>query len=184
MSRTIPAFFVLGLMLVSGPLLGQNVSEPSKPTELSNVLLPPEVDRVLRDYERAWRAGDAVAVASLFAEDGFVLQSNRPPIRGRLAIQAAYEGQGGGSLRLRSLAFATGDTIGYIIGAYGYGDASGDTGKFTLTLHRTPGEPWLIFSDMDNQNAPPKSQRLSEHYGAAQHRGSIPALGVGPQSNR
>ncbi|MBD7922372.1 nuclear transport factor 2 family protein [Xanthomonas sp. Sa3BUA13] len=163
MSRSILVFVVLGLMLVTGSLLGQNVPDPTKTTELSSVALPSELDRVLRDYERAWRAGDAVALASLFAEDGFVLQSNRPPIRGRSAIQAAYEGQGGGPLRLRSLAFSAGDTIGYIIGAYGYGDASGDTGKFTLTLHRAPGEPWLIFSDMDNLNTSPKSQRVSEH---------------------
>lgn len=163
MSRSILAFVVLGLILATGPLLGQNAPEPAKSTELSSVALPPELDRVLRDYERAWRAGDAVALASLFAEDGFVLQSNRPAIRGRPAIQAAYEGQAGGSLRLRSLGFSAGDTIGYIIGAYGYGDAPGDTGKFTLTLHRAPGEPWLIFSDMDNLNTSPKSQRVSEH---------------------
>lgn len=159
MSRPTLAFAVLGLMLATGPLLGQNAHEPAKPTQLPSVALPPELDRALRDYERAWRAGDAAALASLFAEDGFVLQSNRPPARGRPAIQAAYEGQGGGPLRLRSLAFAAGNTTGYIIGAYGYGDAPGDTGKFTLTLHRAPGQPWLIFSDMDNQNAPPKSQR-------------------------
>jgi hypothetical protein len=163
MSRSILTFVVLGLILVMGPLLGQNAPKPAKSTELSSVALPPELDRVLRDYERAWRAGDAVALASLFAEDGFVLQSNRPPIRGRPAIKAAYEGQGGGSLRLRSLGFSAGDTIGYIIGAYGYGDAPGDTGKFTLTLHRARGEPWLIFSDMDNLNTPSKSQRVSEH---------------------
>ena len=91
-----------------------------------------------------------------------MLQSNRPPIRGRPAIQAAYQGQGGSPLQLRSLAFSAGDTTGYIIGAYGYGDAAGDTGKFTLTLQRTPGEPWLIFSDMDNMSRPPKGQRVSE----------------------
>lgn len=168
MNRSTLAFVVLGLMLVTEPLLGQNVPEPARPTELSGVALPPELDRVLRDYERAWRAGDAAALALLFAEDGFVLQSNRPPIRGRPAIQAAYEGQGGGPLRLRSLAFAAGGTTGYIIGAYGYGDAPGDTGKFTLTLHRAPGEPWLIFSDMDNLNASPKSRRAPEPQGDGQ----------------
>lgn len=157
MSRPTLAFAILGLMLATGPLLGQNAPEPTEPTQLPSVALPPELDRILRDYERAWRAGDAAALASLFAEDGFVLQSNRPPARGRPAIQATYEGQGGSPLRLRSLAFAAGDTTSYIIGAYGYGDAPGDTGKFTLTLHRAPGQPWLIFSDMDNQNASPKS---------------------------
>jgi len=29
-------------------------------------------------------------------------------------------------------------------------------GKYTLTLRRTPGGPWLIFSDMDNGNQPPR----------------------------
>jgi len=162
MSRSILTIVVLSLMLVTGSLLGQNVSGSAKSTQLPGAALPPDLDRVLRDYERAWRAGDAAALASLFAEDGFVLQSNRPPLRGRPAIQAAYEGQGGGPLRLRALAFATGDTVGHIIGAYGYGNTPGDTGKFTLTLRRSPNEPWQIFSDMDNPNAPPQHRRKSD----------------------
>ena len=162
MIRSTVAFVVVALLLVSKPLLGQNSPEQAKPAQLSTVALPPELDRVLRNFERAWRARDAVALASLFAEDGFVLQNNRSPIRGRLAIQAAFQSHSGGPLRLRSLAFSTGDTIGYIIGAYGYGDAPGDAGKFTLTLLRAPGGPWLIFSDMDNLNMLPKSQRMSE----------------------
>lgn len=162
MSRSIVAAVVLVLMLVAGPMRGQNVPETAAFAEFPDVALPPQLDRVLRDYERAWRAGDAVALASLFSEDGFVLQSNRPPIHGRPSIQAAYEGQGGGPLRLRALAFAAGDTVGYIIGAYGYDNTSGDTGKFTLTLRRAPGEPWLIFSDMDNPNASPKHPRVPD----------------------
>lgn len=180
MSRWILAAVFLGLMLVTGSLFGQNVPAPTKSKELPDVTLPPELDRVLRDYERAWRAGDAAALASLFAEDGFALQNNNRPIRGRAAIQAAYEGKGGNPLRLRALAFADGDTVGYIIGAYGYGNTPGDTGKFTLTLRRSPGKPWLIFSDIDNTNASSQQQRVpdtpsprtpptAEHQGAIQH---------------
>lgn len=162
MIRPSLAVFVVGLILAVKPALAQDASEPTaQPTEVPSVTLPPELDRVLRDYERAWRVGDAAALAALFAEDGFILQSNRPPVRGRKAIQAAYEGGNGGPLRLRALAFHTEATTGYIIGAYGYGDGPGDTGKFTLTLRRTPGQPWLIFSDMDNQNAPPKPRPAS-----------------------
>jgi len=169
MSRLMFAVVVFALMLVTGPLLGQNALEPNTVKELPSVALPPELDRVIRDYERAWRAGDTAALASLFAEDGFVLQSNRPPIRGRAAIQAAYNGQGGGPLRLRAFAFAAEDTVAYIIGGYGYGNKPSDTGKFTLTLRRAPGEPWLIYSDMDNQNAAP------QHRGAP-HTASSPEL--------
>ncbi|MGH7717688.1 MAG: YybH family protein [Gemmatimonadaceae bacterium] len=119
---------------------------------LPSVSLPPELDRVLRDYERAWRSGDAASVAALFSADGFVLQNGHAPVRGRAAIARAYTGQAGGALRLRALAYAAADTVGYIIGAYTYGDAAGDMGKFTLTLRRSPGTAWEIFSDMDNGN--------------------------------
>jgi ketosteroid isomerase-like protein len=119
---------------------------------LPSVTLPPELDRVLREYEHAWGIGDGAALAALFADDGFVLQNNAPPVRGRAAIQAAYQGQGGAPLRLRALAYASGTTDGYIIGSYRYGAQSGDVGKFTLTLRRKPGERWMIFSDMDNSN--------------------------------
>ncbi|PPU37314.1 YybH family protein [Xanthomonas arboricola] len=156
MSRSIITFFVFSLVLATGPSHGQNITERTKPTAVPSVALPPELDRVLRDYERAWRKGDASALAALFAEDGFLLQSDRPPIRGRTAIQAAYEGSSGGPLRLRSLGFSAEDNIAYIIGAYGYGDAPGDIGKFTLTLHRNSGKRWLIFSDMDNLNSSAK----------------------------
>jgi ketosteroid isomerase-like protein len=159
MSHSILAFVAVGLMLAAGPLPAQDAAKPATGQELPHVALPPELDRVLRDYERASRAGDAVALASLFAEDGFVLQGNRPPIRGRPAIRAAYEGRGeGGQLRLRALAFSTSGTIGYIIGAYGYGPTPGDIGKFTLTLRRAPGGSWLIFSDMDNSNRSAQQQ--------------------------
>jgi uncharacterized protein (TIGR02246 family) len=129
---------------------------PAAAAALPSVALPPELDRVLRDYEAAWQRRDAAGLAALFAEDGFVLQGGRAPVRGRAAVQAAYAGQGGAPLRLRALAAAVADTVGYIIGAYGAGDASGDQGKFTLTLRRSPGGRWLIFSDMDNPSRPPR----------------------------
>jgi ketosteroid isomerase-like protein len=131
-------------------LEAQTAAPAATPPPLPTVSLPPELDRVLRDYERAWRAGDASALAALFAEDGFVLQGGRVPVRGRDAIRTAYTGQGGAPLRLRALSFAVADSVGYIIGGYGYGETPGDQGKFTLTLRRPRGGAWLIFSDMDN----------------------------------
>jgi ketosteroid isomerase-like protein len=162
MSCAIRAFAVFGLMLVAVPLLAQHTPEPSMSTELPDTALPPDLDRVLRDYERAWRAGDAKAIASLFTENGVLLQNNRPPIRGRPAIQATYEGERGGPLRLRALAFAAGDTVGYIVGGYRYGDALQDMGKFTITLERAPGKAWLISSDMDSMNASPKPRQAPD----------------------
>lgn len=143
------------LIASAAAALGAQASQPAPradPAPMPSVQLPAALDRVLRDYERAWKAGDAAALAELFAEDGFVLQNGRAPVRGRAAIAKAYAGQAGGELRLRALAYATADTVGYILGAYSYGNRPGDIGKFTVTLRRPRGGAWEIFSDMDNGN--------------------------------
>lgn len=127
-------------------------ARPTQPAQLPSVTLPAPLDRVLRDYEKAWSASDAAALAQLFADDGFVLQPGRAPVRGREAIRAAYTGSAGGALHLRALAYATDGAVGYIIGAYSYGSQPGDVGKFTLTLRRDASNRWLIVSDMDNGN--------------------------------
>lgn len=144
---------LVALFLALLPTLGRGQARPD-PAPLASASLPAELDRVLRDYERAWQAGDAAALAALFTEDGFVLGSGRPPARGREAIRAAYQ-NAGGILRLRALAYAVQDSVGYIIDAFRYGaeaDAP-DTGKFILALRRPPGSPWLIVADIDNGNS-------------------------------
>jgi ketosteroid isomerase-like protein len=118
------------------------------------VSLPPALARVLSDYERAWQKKDAGALAALFAEDGFVLSSSTPPVRGRAQIQKHYSGAGG-PLALRALAFATEGSIGYIIGGFARQRGAPDIGKFTLTLRQGQDGQWLIMSDMDNGNGPP-----------------------------
>ena len=122
--------------------------------ELPAVTLPPELARVLTDYETAWQDRDAAALAALFAEDGFVLSPGRPPVRGRAAIERRYA-DSGGPLALRALAYATEGPIGYIVGGYSREAGQPDIGKFTLTLRRGPEGRWLIFSDMDNGNSRP-----------------------------
>lgn len=137
---------LLALTLVAVPCARAQAAAAEPPS----VALPPELDRVLRDYERAWQAKDAAALAALFAEDGFALPSGRPPLRGRDAIRAGYA-DGGGPLSLRALAFATEGPVGYIVGAYGPGAGEPDSGKFVLALRRT-GERWSIAADIDNSN--------------------------------
>jgi ketosteroid isomerase-like protein len=121
----------------------------------SSITLPPDLDRVLRDYEVAWQKRDAAALAGLFAEDGFVLSGNTDPVRGRVQIQKHYTGQGG-SLALRAFAFAVDGNVGYIIGGYARQKDEPDAGKFTLTLRKNAEGRWLIVSDMDNANARPR----------------------------
>lgn len=115
--------------------------------------LPPEIARVLSDYESAWQAKDAAGLAELFAEDGFVLSNGHAPVRGRPAIREFYSGQGG-PLALRAIAWAREGSVGYIIGGYARERDADEIGKFTLTLTRTADGRWWIVSDMDNGNTP------------------------------
>ncbi|HEY8131835.1 MAG TPA: nuclear transport factor 2 family protein [Thermoanaerobaculia bacterium] len=120
-------------------------------TSLPSVTLPPDLDRVLRDYERAWQAHDPAALTALFAEDGFVMSNTVPPVRGRAAIREKYA-KVGGALALRALAYETHGPVGYIIGAFGREVGGPDSGKFILALRRSKDGRWLITADMDNSN--------------------------------
>lgn len=126
------------------------VSAPSADS-LASVTLPPELDRVLRDYERGWRARDADALAALFAPDGFILRPGHAPVRGRAAIAEAYRGAGG-PLHLHAFAYEASDSVAYLIGGYRTAPASPDAGKYVLALRRAPDGQWYIMADMDNGN--------------------------------
>ena len=115
------------------------------------VELPPELARVLTDYETAWVARDAKALAGLFAEDGYVLPGGHPPVKGRAAIERYYQGHGG-PLSLRAIAYAMEGRVGYILGGYTSEKGQEDDGKFTLTLRKDAEGKWWIVSDMDNSN--------------------------------
>jgi ketosteroid isomerase-like protein len=141
------------LMTICSLLLLASIAASDEVKPLPSVQLPPELDRVLRDYETAWRAHDPEALAVIFAEDGFVLSSTKPPVRGRAAIREAYA-HAGGPLALRALAFETNGSVAYIIGAFGRTEGGPDFGKFVLALRRV-GERWLITADIDNSSHPP-----------------------------
>lgn len=143
--RSILALLFLMLGCATGP------SYSSDSTHLESVELPPELQRVLSDYENAWNAQDAEALAALFTKDGFVLSNKVPPVRGRAAITRHYA-NAGGNLILRGLAFGIEGNLGYIIGGFALKPDSPDVGKFTLVLARDGQGKWLIISDMDNSN--------------------------------
>jgi ketosteroid isomerase-like protein len=117
----------------------------------ASVILPPELARVLTDYEVAWKAGDGAALSRLFSEEGFVLPQGQAPAKGRAAIQKLYM-RDGSPLALRAFAYATDGNVGYILGGYSAERGKPDDGKFTLTLRKSEDGRWLIVSDMDNSN--------------------------------
>jgi uncharacterized protein (TIGR02246 family) len=122
--------------------------QPVQPAPLPSVTLPPDLARVLTDYEAAWRAKDAPALARLFADDRVVVPNACPPVNGRAGVEECYTGSGG-SLFLRAVAHRTDGALAYIIGAYRSADNGPDGGKFTLTLAKGADGKWLIVADMD-----------------------------------
>lgn len=115
------------------------------------VEMPPELDRVLRDFEAGWEARDAQALADLFTEDGYVLYGGELPAVGRAEILEMYQGRGG-PLSLVPYDYAVSDSVGFIIGGYAGSPEAREGGKFVLTLKRGDDGRWLIHSDMDNGN--------------------------------
>jgi ketosteroid isomerase-like protein len=125
------------------------------------VTLPAEVDRVLKDYEKAWIAKDTAALAKLFVADGMALPSGQMPAQGEDSIRKAYAPSVGGALNLRAFAYSASGELAYVIGGWGGAVDKPEFGKFVLVLRRVNGR-WLIAADMDNSNmprrAPPAAQ--------------------------
>lgn len=134
------ALLGLVVLMVGGSAMAQDLGQ------LPSDQLPPELDRVMREYEQAWVAKDAAGLAALYAEDGFALANGGPPMRGRRGIEERYEGSGG-PVVLRALAHATDGSLGYIIGGYAWRKGEPDSGSFTLILRRHRDGRWLIMAD-------------------------------------
>ena len=152
MHRIRPALLAAAIAIAPCLAMAPAPTTTPIPTPQPSIQLPPELTRVLTDYEAAWRARDAAALARLFAEDGFVMSTGRLAIRGRAAIEKQYTGSGG-PLVLRAFAYRTQGRTGYILGGYAVRAGEPDLGKFTLTLWKDADGRWLIFSDMDNGNS-------------------------------
>src|SRR5260370_13519467 len=141
--------FRIMLLVLAGTVIAAHQAAKSQE---ASITLPPSLARVLTDYERGWKAGDAAALAQLFTEDGFVLSPGQPPVKGRVAIQKLYTGPGS-SLSLRAFAYAINGDLAFIIGGYSSAPSGPDEGKFTFTL-RKQNWRWLIASHMYTENPP------------------------------
>lgn len=126
------------------------------------VTLPPELDRVLRDYERAWRDGNGPALAALFTDDGLAVQSGSPIARGHAAIAGNISGPGG-TLQLSAFAYAVSGRVGYIVGGYRYPETTSAGGRFVLALSQGADGRWRIAADLDNSGPPPPAPASDDH---------------------
>ena len=143
-----PTLLFLAVALSSATVHAQTAGAPPLPS----VTLPPELARVLTDYETQWRRGGD-SLVRLFTEDAILTVSGKPPVRGRAALAAHYAGPNG-PLSLRALAWSADGNTAWVVGAYTSQRGEPDIGKFILALRKGADGRWLIFSDMDTGNAP------------------------------
>lgn len=129
------------------------------------VSLPPEMDKVLKDYENAWIAKDTAALAKLFTTGGMALPSTQLPAQGEESIRKAYAPHVGSPLNLRPFGFGVSGDLGYVIGGWGGATDKPEYGKFVLVLRKIDGR-WMIVADMDNSNRRP-SQPVSHSAASA-----------------
>jgi ketosteroid isomerase-like protein len=147
--------FVAVTVVITGAHDGTQTPQAPPTTQPPPVIsLPPECDRVLRDYEAAWRDGDGQRLAALFTEDGFAVQSGSPIRRGHAEIAAGLT-KPGGALQLTAYAYSASGTVAYIVGGYRYPTTVGSGGRFLLALQRGPDGRWLIAADLDNSGPRP-----------------------------
>jgi len=111
---------------------------------LPTITLPPELDRLLRDYERFQRAGDKAGLASLFTEDGLYPSPNGW-LRGRETIRTT-DGIGTANLRLRATAYSIDGATGYVAGFFGNANNPSipDIARLLFALRREPDGSWRI----------------------------------------
>jgi ketosteroid isomerase-like protein len=139
--------------ILLGTLFTFALNLPALAQPAATVTLPAEVDRLLKDYEKAWIAKDTDALAKLFTSDGMALPSGQMPAQGEERIRKAYSQSVGAPLNLRPVAYGASGELAYVIGGWGGASDKPEFGKFVLVLRRVDGR-WLIAADMDNSNAP------------------------------
>ncbi|MGQ0428934.1 MAG: YybH family protein [Gammaproteobacteria bacterium] len=129
--------------------------------------LAAEMDAI-KAVNQAWNdqyaAGDAAAVAALYADDAVVLAPGAPMAVGRDAIRTFLEGDiantrsAGMSLNIsaESTVDMSGD-VAWQSGTFTVTDAAGatvDTGKFLSVLRKKDGK-WMLIRDAWNTDTPP-----------------------------
>lgn len=109
-------------------------------------------------WKAAWNAGDAAALASLYAEDATVMAPGQEPAVGRAAIEAgmgsALEAVPGGQMELETLEVMVNDDMAVEIGRFVFSGADGshvDHGPYVAVWKQVDGK-WLLYRDIWNSS--------------------------------
>ena len=117
------------------------------------------VDAANKKFGAAIAAGNAAAVAALYTEDAMALPPNGEALRGRAAIEKAFQGMIASGVKQITLTAQEveghGDTATEV-GAFSVKDGAGkelDRGKYVVVWKRVKGD-WKLHRDIWNSNMP------------------------------
>jgi ketosteroid isomerase-like protein len=157
------AVVVAGLMVLAG------CAKTSPPADTA------ADEAAIRAVNPAWfaahKAGDADALAALYADDAVLNIPGVPAIRGRAAIREAFVSDIAG-MRAAGLAnnqgaspeFGVSGDLGWEWNTFTVTDAAGatvDEGKY-VTVYARRGGKWLIVRDIWNSDRPPPAASTTE----------------------
>lgn len=117
-----------------------------------------EIEAGSEAWQEAWNAGDAAAIASLYAENAVLLPPGAEPVTGREAIQAfwqtALDEQAGVTGELETVEVHDFGDAAVEVGSYvdtGPGGEHVDHGKYVAIWKKLDGE-WKIIRDIFNSS--------------------------------
>ena len=145
---------------------------------LVEVTLSPEIDGVIREWERATQAADDSSLAALFTADGLLSQPTGW-VRGRAAIRAAAGNEGRSALRVRAHAFAIAESVATVTGSLADQASTTirDVAQVTFALRRGRDGRWLIESFL-RANRPTPTSTIGTPYTAAQLIEHLDSAGI------
>ena len=123
-----------------------------------------KVDENIGQFVEVFNAGDASALATLYAEDARLMPPGSPVVEGRAAIEEFWGGVfgiGEVSLTLDTSEAHNNGTLGYSVGRYTFsiqpaeGEPIADEGKYTIVWKRGPTGRWELAVDIWNTNLSP-----------------------------
>jgi uncharacterized protein (TIGR02246 family) len=126
---------------------------------------PAPINELRANYLAAYNAGDAAAVAALFADDAISLPDHHAALQGRAAIQEYLEGifsQYSTTMTITPVDTEIQGDLAHEHGTYTIqvtpkagGETVNDDGKYVVILKRGADGAWKIHHDIDNSNRMP-----------------------------
>jgi len=139
------------VLLLAAGLLAGCAARP-RPTDVG---AREAIETAVRRYVAASNAGDAEALADLYADDAVLLPPDHEPVRGREAIGAYWSHGTDEGLEVTTLSVEVDGGLGYLVGRYrlpATDEEPADSGKYVMCLKRQRDGSWKLTADIWNQN--------------------------------